>query len=121
VVRTELDPNPALVVANRIPVIRVREMESILKVNDNQVAVLGGLMQDTYRNADRKTPFVGDIPILGSLFSARDQETLKTELVVFLRPLVIRNASIDGDLREFREFLETAVEATPGSTASQGR
>jgi general secretion pathway protein D len=68
-------------------------MESILKVNDNQVAVLGGLMQDSYRNADRKTPFVGDIPILGSLFSAREQETLKTELVIFLRPLVIQRGS----------------------------
>ena len=121
VVRTELDPNPALVVPNRIPVIRVREMESILKVNSNQVAVLGGLMQDTYRNADRKTPFVGDIPVLGNLFRARDQETLKTELVVFLRPLVVQNASIDGDLSEFREFLESTGETTSGSSVSQGR
>jgi general secretion pathway protein D len=121
VVRTELDPNPALIVPNRIPVIRVREMESILKVNSNQVAVLGGLMQDTYRNLDRKTPFAGDIPILGNLFRARDQETLKTELVIFLRPLVVHNASIDGDLREFREFLETSGESASGSTVSQGR
>ena len=119
VIRTELDPNPALVVANRIPVIRVREMESILRVNTNQVAVLGGLMQDTYRNVDRQTPFIGDIPILGNMFKYQSQETLKTELVIFLRPLVVKNASIDGDLRDFRQFLETATSQS-GNTGSQG-
>jgi len=108
VVRTELDPNPALTIENRIPVIRVREMESILKVNSNQVAVLGGLMQDTQSNQDRQTPFAADIPVLGNLFRSRRQESRKTELVIFLRPIVIRNASIDGDLRDYRRFLESS-------------
>jgi len=119
VVRTELDPNPALSVQNRIPVIRVREMESILKVNSNQIAVLGGLMQDTNRNQDRQTPFAGDIPILGNLFKSRNRESLKTELVIFLRPVVIQNASIDGDLRDFRRFLEQS--GSTGSTLTGGQ
>lgn len=108
VVRTELDPNPALTIENRVPVIRVREMESILKVNSNQVAVLGGLMQDTQVNQDRQTPFAGDIPIFGNLFKSRSQVSRKTELVIFLRPIVIKNASLDGDLRDYRQFLETS-------------
>ena len=119
VVRTELDPNPALTIANRIPVIRVRELESILKVNTNQVAVLGGLMQDTLRTQDKKTPFIGDIPILGNLFKTQSQESLKSELVIFLRPVVIKNASIDGDLREFRPFLETSANYGSGISGSQ--
>lgn len=113
VLRTEIDPNPVLAnIQNRIPVVRVREMESILRVNSNQVAVLGGLMQDTIRNQDKATPFVADIPLLGNLFKSRNQESLKTELVIFLRPIVIRNASVDGDLRTFRRFLEESAGGT---------
>ncbi len=110
VIRTELDPNPSLqLVQNRIPVVRVREMESILKVNSRQIAVLGGLMQDTIRSNDKKTPLAGDIPLLGNLFKSQDRESLKTELVIFLRPVVIKDASIDGDLSDFRPFLSRST------------
>lgn len=116
VIRTELDPNPGLVlVQNRIPVVRVREMESILRVNTRQIAVLGGLMQDTVKSLDRKTPFIADIPLLGNLFKARDQESLKTELVIFMRPVVIKDASIDGDLGDFRHFLQNPGNAPAAS------
>lgn len=112
VIRTELDPNPSLqLVENRIPVVRVREMESILKVNSRQIAVLGGLMQDTVRSRDKKTPLAGDIPFIGNLFKSTDQESLKTELVIFLRPVVIKDASIDGDLSEFKPFLSRSSNA----------
>ena len=106
VTRTERDPNPTLtLVENRIPVVRVREMESILKVNSRQIAVLGGLMQDTTRNADRQTPGASDIPILGELFKTKNRESLKTELVIFLRPIVVKNASIEGDLDLYKQYL----------------
>ncbi len=108
VIRTELDPNPALALPNRIPVIRVRELESILKVNTQQIAVLGGLMQDTIRNKDRETPFLASLPLIGNLFKARDRESFKTELVIFIRPVVIKNASLDGDLSNYRQFLQTS-------------
>ncbi len=118
VIRTELDPNPNLNIENRIPVIRVREMESILKVNTNQVAVLGGLMQDTLRNQDKETPFAARVPLLGNLFKSRSQESLKTELVIFLRPVVIQNASINGELSGYRQYLEPR-NTTPVSTGGQ--
>ena len=106
VTRTELDPNPILTLTpNRIPVVRVREMESILKVNSRQIAILGGLMQDTSRNADRQTPGAADIPFLGELFKTKNRESLKTELVIFLRPIVVKNASIEGDLNLYKQYL----------------
>jgi general secretion pathway protein D len=77
-------------------------------------------MQDTYRNTDRQTPFAGDIPVLGNLFKSRNRESLKTELVIFLRPVVVRNASIDGDLRDYRRFLELS-NRKPGTPGNQGR
>lgn len=120
VVRTEIDPNPALVaVQNRIPVVRVREMESILKVDSNQIAVLGGLMQDTFRGQDKKTPGISQLPLFGNLFKARNQESLKTELVIFLRPVVVKNASIDGDFKDFRHFLDVP-ESEAKDAGSQG-
>jgi len=121
VVRTELDPNPALTIENRVPVIRVREMESILKINSNQIAVLGGLMQDTFANQERQTPFAADIPLLGNLFRNRGQQSIKTELVIFLRPIVIKSASLDGDLRDYRRFLETSHGSSSGLQGLQGR
>ena len=109
VIRTELDPNPALITTqNRIPVVRVREMESILKIQSNQIAVLGGLMQDTVRGQDRKTPGLSRLPVFGNLFKAQNQASFKTELVIFLRPIVIRNPSLDGDFKEFRRFLDAS-------------
>jgi general secretion pathway protein D len=77
------------VVANLVPQIQVREMESILSVQSGQVAVLGGLMQQT---AERKTsgvPGLGSLQTIGDLFNQRNDTSGKTELVVFLRPLVV--------------------------------
>lgn len=106
VVRTINDPNPALSIANPVPVIRVREMESILKIDDRDIAVLGGLMQDTIRNGDNDTPFLSDVPVVGEAFKSRSRESFKTELVIFIRPVVIRDASIDADLQRYRDFLD---------------
>ncbi|MBF8268628.1 MAG: ral secretion pathway protein D [Gammaproteobacteria bacterium] len=106
VIRTELDPNPTLtLVENRVPVVRVREMESILKVNSRQIAVLGGLMQDVNRDTDKETPGLSKIPLLGELFKTSNRGSLKTELVIFLRPIVIKNASIEGDLDLYKQYL----------------
>ena len=106
VIRTEKDPNPDLsLVSNLIPVVQVREMESVLKVNSRQIAVLGGLMQDTYRNKDKETPGLARLPMLGELFKTNNRESRKTELVIFLRPIVIKNASIEGDLDLYKQHL----------------
>jgi len=99
------DPNPSLAAAgvtSLIPVIQTREMESVLRVQSGQVAVLGGLMQDSVTNIEDTIPGVRDLPGIGQLFSQRKDINNKTELVIFLRPVVIREASIDGDYASFR-------------------
>ena len=99
------DPNPALIIPNRVPQLRMREMESLIKVNSGQIAVLGGLIEDSVNDIEDTIPIINSIPIIGSLFSSRNRNNTKTELVVFLRPIVVRDPSIDGDFRAFREML----------------
>ncbi len=120
VIDTVLDPNPALAeadVTSEIPVIRIRELESVMTVTSGQIAVLGGLMQDVNEAADSGIPVLTDLPVIGEAFTYRSREFIKTELVVFLRPTVIRQASLDGDLRAFRTFLEET--ARPADSPSQ--
>ncbi|MCC7413892.1 MAG: pilus (MSHA type) biogenesis protein MshL [Gammaproteobacteria bacterium] len=107
------DPNPELAraeVTSPIPVIQTREIESLLKVVSGQIAVLGGLMQDDFQVSTQGIPFLAKVPGLGELFKNRDNDFTKSELVVFLKPTVIRNASLDADLRNFRELLNPTVE-----------
>lgn len=104
------DPNPALAnavvpVVSNIPVIQAREMESILKVASGQVAVMGGLMQDSLNNLKDGIPGLSQLPVVGEVFSYRNETSSKSELVIFLRPVVIKDASLNGDYRDFREFV----------------
>ena len=100
------DPNPNLKdIPNFIPEIQVREMESVLQIPSGSTAVLGGLMQDeVYKNTDG-VPGLSNMPLLGNLFKGKNNAAKKTELVIFLRPTVIRNTSIEGDeLQNFKQY-----------------
>jgi len=100
------DPNPDLAIPNFIPQIEVREMESMLQIDSGNTAVLGGLMQDDIRNNTDRVPGLSDVPVAGNLFRGRDSANIKTELVIFLRPTVITNASLESDeLQSYKQFL----------------
>lgn len=102
------DPSPALAAAgvtNRIPEIQTREFESIMKVRDGETAVLGGLMQDDQSNATDQIPGLGNVPVFGELFKNRSNQSSKSELVIFLRPTILRDASINGDASFLRSQL----------------
>jgi len=107
------DPNPqlngangALVIPSQIPQIQVREMESMLQINSGNTAVLGGLMQDDIQRNSDKVPGLSEIPGVGKVFTGRDDANKKTELVIFLRPTVIFNASLESDeLQTFKQYL----------------
>jgi len=104
----KVDPAPRLAGVNfdnLIPEIQIREMESVLQVNSGQTVILGGLMQNKINKNKSAVPFFGDLPFIGSLFNYRDDETIKTELVIFLRPTVIKNGSLNGDFQNFRKYL----------------
>lgn len=108
------DPTPSLTVENLIPVIQTREMESVLRLADGEIAVMGGLMEDRANYGTNAVPGIGGLPVIGNLFKARDDSSTKTELVIFLKPTIIRNPSINGDYSEFssllpkKDFLERA-------------
>jgi MSHA biogenesis protein MshL len=109
------DPNPALKkndtnkfdadIESKIPVIRSREMESVIRVENGNIAVMGGLMEDTLDNTDNAIPGISRIPGLGQLFTQRNDTVRKTELVIFLRPVVIKDASIEGDYNDYKPLL----------------
>ena len=98
-------------ISNLVPIIRVREMVSVLRLNNGQIAVLGGLMQDNIRTADRSVPGLSKLPFLGEMFFDT-QETLseKTELVIFLRPVVVKDPNLETDLKGYQQFLSNNVE-----------
>ena len=85
------DPNPALSITSPVPEIRVREMESMLQLQNGEIAVMGGLMQDDNRSNDNAIPGLSRVPLLGNAFKMALREYEKTELVIFLRPLIVRN------------------------------
>jgi general secretion pathway protein D len=100
------DPNPQLVnVVSIIPEIQTREMESLIRVNNGDIAVMGGLMQDDVDNRNATVPGAASLPLVGYLFQQRNETARKTELVVFVRPVVINEASLDGDYKHLRESL----------------
>jgi MSHA biogenesis protein MshL len=100
------DPNPVLQVANLVPQIQVREMESVLQVGSGQTVVLGGLMQDDVRRQRDQIPGADYLNVFGELFRFRDERASKSELVVFLRPTVVAHPSLESDeLRFFQRFL----------------
>jgi general secretion pathway protein D len=69
-----------------------RSIDATVTVDDGQILVLGGLIQDTYTNNKSKVPLLGDIPLLGALFRSESRERRRTNLMVFLRPVVMRDA-----------------------------
>lgn len=100
------DPNPALAqyaIVNKIPQIQTREMESILRVRNGDIAVLGGLMQDTRLGDTSQIPGLGSIPGLGELFKSRNDTNKKTELVIFLRPVILNQESQYDVVRQFKD------------------
>ena len=102
------DPNPTLAAAgvtNPIPEIQVREMESVLRVASGNTAVIGGFMQDTASTTDTGLPGMHDSEDYGILFGTKTREFRKTELVIFLRPRVLDNASLATGLQDFSKYL----------------
>ncbi|MEM7026662.1 MAG: secretin N-terminal domain-containing protein [Pseudomonadota bacterium] len=104
------DPNPSLIVggttiSNPVPQISVREMESMLRLNEGQIGILGGLMVDQDTTDEDGLPVLKDIEGVGSAFKTRTLSQTKTELVIFLQPFVINSPSLDGDLQQYRQYL----------------
>jgi general secretion pathway protein D len=101
------DPNPSIPpgVKNYVPQIRTREIESVMRVRSGEIAVLGGLMEDGVNWKTGRVPILGQIPLVGELFTTRNNAATKSELVIFLRPVIIKDPSLNGDFSSLRSML----------------
>ena len=112
------DPNPDLAkagVSNRVPEVQTREMESMMRVQSGDIAILGGLMQDSRDSPSNEIPGMSNLPSIGNLFKYRNETSKKSELVIFLRPTVLSDASLSGDFRDYRGNLPTTLDDGRGS------
>ena len=108
------DPQPDLAnakVTNPVPELLVREMESVLRLSSGQVAVLGGLMQDNHQIDTDGVPVLSELGGIGDVFRFRKNRFTKTELVIFIRPRIVRTPSVDADLQTFRRYLPENLDA----------
>jgi len=119
------DPNPLLQVQNLVPEVQIREMESVLQVGTGQTAILGGLMEDDIRRNRDQIPGADALGGLGEIFRFRDNQNVKRELVIFLKPTVISNPSLESDeLKFYQRFLPQAQQsqspaAAPAATGTR--
>jgi general secretion pathway protein D len=111
------DPNPALKqfnnnIQNLVPEIQVREMESLLQVRSGQTVILGGLIQDDTNNARDGLPVLSRPEGIGALFGQHERMNSQSELVIFLRPVVVTNASMESaELRQLDQLLPSVRSA----------
>jgi general secretion pathway protein D len=85
------------------PTTNKRSIESTVMVNDGNIVVLGGLLQDDFSGNQQKVPGLGDMPVFGALFRSDTRERKKTNLMVFLRPVIMRSAT-DSDALSFDRY-----------------
>src|SRR5690606_18752498 len=88
---SSIDPSSA-VLGNGNLITRKRALQTNVLVDDGQIIVLGGLLEDAVDDSTESVPLLGDIPILGNLFKYQRKSRTKTNLMVFLRPHIVRNA-----------------------------
>jgi len=70
-----------------------RSIETTVIVDDGQILVLGGLLEDVLRESDQRVPILGSIPVIGALFRSRATDKVKTNLLVFIRPKILRDSA----------------------------
>ncbi len=110
------DPNPSIPVdiPNQVPVIQVREMESLLQIRSGQTVILGGLIQDDRNNARDGIPGLSRPEGIGAVFGQHERINSQTELVIFLRPIVVSNPTLESDeLRQFQRLLPSSARSSP--------
>ncbi len=95
-----------------------RSIESSVLVEDGGIVVLGGLLQDDFGNSQERVPGLGDVPLFGNLFRADSRSRKKTNLMVFLRPVVVRDgASTENlSLSRYEQMRSVQMEVQPAAT-----
>ncbi len=105
-------PTPAIAggtggtqVDNLVPITRIRELESVLSLRDGEIAVMGGLLEDRVGDNNTSVPGLSSLPGVGALFQKKQEQTSKTEFVVFIKARIITNPSIHADYSDYQSLL----------------
>jgi general secretion pathway protein D len=103
------------------PTIRQRKMKTSVVVNDNEALALGGLIQEKENTVKSKVPVLGDVPILGAAFRQKNDLVSRTELIMFIRPRVIRDMNEARQVTaEFRRQLSIQAPRVPSQNPNAG-
>ena len=94
-----------------------RTVTTTVLVDDGGVVVLGGLITDTARESENRVPILGSIPIIGELFKTRSGNKEKRNLMLFIRPTILRDGAAGSD----RDEREVQRDAQPAAEPSQGQ
>ncbi len=98
------------------PTIQQRKISSIVTVQDGDTVALGGLISDTTNRTGQGIPYLRDIPVLGNLFGTQGNSKNRTELLVFLRPVIVRDVARAREVTEALKARMNRLEAlTRGS------
>ena len=95
-----------------------RSIESSVLVEDGAIVVLGGLLQDDYGNSQERVPGLSEVPFFGNLFRAESRSRKKTNLMVFLRPVVVRDGAATGGLSldRYEQMRGVQTQAQPATS-----
>ncbi|ASP49915.1 pilus (MSHA type) biogenesis protein MshL [Cognaticolwellia beringensis] len=84
----------------------VRESDTIIRAKSGEIVVIGGLIETRKVDTESKTPFFGDIPIMGALFKSKSESVQKKELIILLKPIVIGHDTWKNQLQDARALLK---------------
>lgn len=93
---------------NNVPVVEVRELDSVMKLKSGSVMVIGGLMQDSDTNDDEGVPGVSDVPWLGNAFKSVDKKNFKRELIILIKATIVnQNGAVEeADKNVYQKFFK---------------
>ena len=100
-------------IGTALPPINTREAETNIRLDDGETFAIGGLIQDDIIESVTKVPFLGDIPILGHLFKSRNTQNIKSELIIFITPHIVKEDKIVETIQEnlkSREIISESIE-----------
>jgi general secretion pathway protein D len=91
-----------------------RNTDTVINLRDGETVIIGGLIKDEERKSKIKIPILGDIPILGKLFSSSDNDTIKTDILMSITPNIVRNMELpDKDIQGFWSGTEESYDIKP--------
>jgi general secretion pathway protein D len=91
-----------------------RNADTVINLRDGESVIIGGLIKDEERKGHVKVPFLGDIPVVGKLFSSTDEGTIKTDILMSITPNIVRNMELpDKDVQNFWSGTEDTFDTKP--------